>query len=278
MQFIAQKQTPLLPLLKQLFPESSMNTLRSWLEKERVMLDGIVVKKAQHLVQQGQALSIGQKAPFLDQGVKILYEDSHLTVIYKPEGLLSVATDFDQTISAHEILKRRFHNQKVYPVQRLDRETSGVMVFAYSENARDGLKALFEEHTIEREYLAIVEGVLTQKRGTWTSRLVEDSSYYVRSTRSRTGKLSTTHYEVVSETTTHTFLRFHLETGRKNQIRVHCKEAGHPIAGDQKYGAKTHLSKRLFLHAHKLGFVHPMTQELLTFTVPLPEAFHPLLR
>ena len=196
-------------------------------------------------------------------------------MVYKPEGLLSVATDSDLTISAHEILKRRTDGRMVYPVQRLDRETSGIMVFAYSEKARDGLKKLFHDHTIDREYSAIVEGVLKEKKGSWESYLKEDNNYVVKSTSSpEQGKWSVTHYEVLAETKTHSLMRFRLETGRKNQIRVHCKEAGHPIAGDKKYGAATNPASRLCLHACKLGFVHPVTELPLLFEVPLPEAFH----
>ncbi len=264
----------LLELLKQHFPDSSNNTLRTWLEKERILVDGRVVKKGSEVIQKGQIVTLGQKAVFIKGDMRILHEDAHLLVVYKPEGLLSVATDHDMTISAHEILKRRANGRMVYPVHRLDRETSGILVFAYSEKARDGLKKLFFDHSIDREYNAIVEGILPQKQGRWESYLKEDANFVVRSAKQ--GKLSITHYEVLAETKTHSLMRFRLETGRKNQIRVHCKEAGHPIAGDKKYGAATNPASRLCLHACRLGFVHPATQQPMHFEIPLPAAFDKL--
>ncbi|MBI2743238.1 MAG: RluA family pseudouridine synthase [Chlamydiales bacterium] len=273
------EEISLLELLKKQFPDSSNNTLKSWVEKERITVDGRVAKKSNQIVRVGETVEMGQKAHFINYDVRIFHEDAHLVVIYKPEGLLSVDTDTDATISAHEILKRRAPSPKVYPVQRLDRETSGIMVFAYTEAARDGLKKQFEEHSIEREYSAIIEGTLAEKKGVWKSYLKEDSNFFVRSTHSEDeGKLSVTHYEVVQEAKGRSLMRFRLETGRKNQIRVHCKEAGHPIAGDKKYGATTNPAKRLCLHACKLGFIHPITKQSHSFSIPLPDAFFKLFK
>lgn len=270
MEIVVEKDCTLFELLALNYPDSSKNTLRSWLEKERVAVEGKSVKKASHLVKKGERVSVGAKAAFLDQGIKVLFEDTHLVVLYKPEGLLSVATDFDNSWSVHAILKRRFHTQRVYPVHRLDRETSGVMVFTYTESARNGLKRQFEAHSIERSYVAIVEGIVKEKSGTWQSLLAEDSNYFVRS--SERGKLGITHFTVQEFGKDCTFLSFKLETGRKNQIRVHCKEAGHPIVGDKKYGS-TRSAERMCLHAEKLGFVHPVTEEKLSFTAPIPQSF-----
>jgi 23S rRNA pseudouridine1911/1915/1917 synthase len=273
------EQTTLLELLKKHFPDSSNNTLKSWVEKERFTIDGRVAKRTNIGLQKGQEVVFGQKAHFINYDVRIFHEDAHLVVIYKPEGLLSVATDNDLTISAHEILKRRAPSPKVYPVQRLDRETSGIMVFAYTEEARDGLKKQFEDHSIEREYSAIVEGILPEKSGVWKSYLVEDSNFFVRSIASpELGKESITHYEVVKESSKFSLMRFRLETGRKNQIRVHSKEAGHPIAGDKKYGATSNPAHRLCLHACKLGFTHPITGQVMSYSVPLPDSFFRLFK
>lgn len=279
MKMLVEEQISLLELLKKHFSDSSNNTLKSWVEKERITVDGRVAKKSNVILQKGQEVVFGQRAHFINYDVKIFHEDPHLVVIYKPEGLLSVATDTDLTISAHEILKRRAPSPKVYPVQRLDRDTSGIMVFAYTEEARDGLKKQFEDHSIEREYSAIVEGVLAEKSGVWKSYLVEDSNFFVRSTSSPAlGKESVTHYEVVKESKKFSLMRFRLETGRKNQIRVHSKEAGHPVAGDKKYGATSNPANRLCLHACKLGFTHPISGLKMSFSVPLPDAFFHLFK
>ncbi len=273
MQIIVDKDLSLLEGLALLSPESSKNTLRSWVEKERVFVNGKLVTKANHTVQGGQEISVGKKATFLKEGIKIIYEDNHCVVIDKPEGLLSVATDFEECTTAHCILKRRFNNQMVYPVHRLDRETSGIMVFAYSELAREHLKEKFKVHDIVREYIAIVEGHLTEKKGSWQSYLFEDETYRVKSVDPDRGKLAITHYEVISEHKHYSTLRLTLETGRKNQIRVHCKDAGHPIVGDKKYGSLKNPIRRLGLHAHKLGFRHPEKNKNLLFESVIPEVF-----
>lgn len=276
MKIICEEEISLLEILQKLYPDSSKSTLRGWLAKERVCVEGKVVRIPSHLVKRGESVEIGQKVQFLRGEIRLLYEDAHLVVIVKPEGLLSVATDFRKHC-AHAILKRR-SERKVYPVQRLDRETSGVMVFAYTQSTREGLQAQFKAHTVEREYAGIVEGLLPEKKGSWKSHLVEDADYFVQSSRSPDeGKFSVTHYNVMKENKSHTLIRFRLETGRKNQIRVHSTEAGHPIAGDEKYGAKTNPAKRLCLHAYKLGFIHPVTEKKMQFEIPLPDVFYKLM-
>jgi 23S rRNA pseudouridine1911/1915/1917 synthase len=273
MRFTTPKSLTLLEALSLLSPESSKNTLRTWIEKERVLVDGKLAKQANLLVNEGQEVTVGNRTRFVDD-IKILFEDEHLVVLDKPEGLLSVAADFDKERTVHCILKRRFNAQRVYPVHRLDRETSGVMVFAYSEQAKEGLKNLFFTHDVEREYSAIVEGKLQDSKGTWESFLAEDEAYFVRSIKNpEIGKKAITHYEVISESKRFSFLKLRLETGRKNQIRVHCKDAKHPIIGDKKYGSNV-KAPRMCLHASKLGFVHPVKKKMIRFTSPVPEVFY----
>lgn len=268
MKLEVQEKTPLLEILQRLSPDSSKNTLKSWVEKGRVTVDGCVVSQWNRDILKGQEVAVGQRVSFADEGVKILYEDGHLIVIDKPEKLLSVATDSEAERTAHSILKRR-SSRMVYPVHRLDRDTSGVMVFAYTEQAREKLKDNFADHTIDREYYGLVEGVLKPRKGTWKSILAEDDVFFVKS--SSTGKLAITHYELCGVKNRLSVVRFKLETGRKNQIRVHASEAGHPIVGDKKYGSKINRYKRLCLHAHILGFKHPITGKNMSFTSPLPQ-------
>jgi 23S rRNA pseudouridine1911/1915/1917 synthase len=148
------------------------------------------------------------------------------------------------------------------------------MVFAYTQSAREALQAQFQAHSIDRTYVGIVEGILPEKKGSWQSYLIEDPDYFVRS--ANVGKLSITHYEVIREMRKLSLMRFKLETGRKNQIRVHCSEAGHPLTGDEKYGAKTNFAKRLCLHASKLGFIHPTSGKKMEFEIPVPDVFDKL--
>jgi tRNA pseudouridine32 synthase/23S rRNA pseudouridine746 synthase/23S rRNA pseudouridine1911/1915/1917 synthase len=150
------------------------------------------------------------------------------------------------------------------------------MLFARTEAARDQLKDMFEKHDLERTYIGIVEGVLdAEKEGTWSAYVYEDGNYVVHATTDPSrGALAVTHYTIERSDMRSTWLRMELETGRKNQIRVHCQLAGHPIVGDRKYGAKTNPIKRLCLHAHSLAFKHPITQKPMRFISPIPQAFY----
>jgi tRNA pseudouridine32 synthase/23S rRNA pseudouridine746 synthase/23S rRNA pseudouridine1911/1915/1917 synthase len=268
MKTTVEKERPILEVLQKLSPDSSKNTLKSWVEKGRVTVNGCVVPKWHGTFKRGQEVAIGQRAAFTDRGLKILYEDAHLVVIDKPSGLLSVVTTTETPNTAHGILKQHA-GRMVYPVHRLDRDTSGVMVFVYTEEARAVMKEKFIKHTIEREYYGLVEGVLKPRKGTWESLLAKDS--FVET--SEEGKLAITHYELVDVRKGISTVRFKLETGRKNQIRVHASEAGHPIVGDKKYGATVNRYQRLCLHAHVLGFTHPITGKPMRFTSPLPSFF-----
>jgi len=259
----------LLEILLLLSPESSKTTLRSWIERGRVLVDGKIVTSSKQEIKKGQQVCLSPRSLFLREGVKVLYEDKDLVVIEKPANLLSVDKDTGSEPSVHALLKRRFHHQRVYPVHRLDRDVSGVMVFAYSESARDSLKKTFEKHEISRVYIAIVQGHLEKVSGKWENSLVEDKNYHVHVNDQ--GQLAITHFEVIGKTKKLTALRLKLETGRKNQIRVQCAHAGHPILGDVKYGGVS--SERLFLHAHLLEFNHPLKNKKFSFVSPLPTPF-----
>lgn len=269
----------LLNALASLFPDSSKSTLRSWISSGRIFVDQAQVKNAKSMVFKDQIISIGQKARLVENHFPILYSDQFLVVIDKPEGLLSVSTAFEKSETAFAYLKRKYHPRPVYVVHRLDQETSGVMVFALTEKCLELLKSTFEKHTIERRYAAIIEGVLPEKKGTWESYLYENSNYVVRVTQDPSeGELAITHYEVkATYRSAYSWLNLKLETGKKNQIRVHCQHAGHPVVGDKKYGATRNPLKRLGLHAHLLSFKHPITGKLMHFKSPIPESFYKLL-
>lgn len=278
MKYIVEDELPLLDALAKLSPESSKTTLRSWLKDGRVTVDGDVVKLGNTLVHKEQVIALGAKPKIIGGSIRILYEDKHLVVIDKPEGLLSVAAAFEKGETAHAFLKQRYHPQRVHVVHRLDQDTSGVMVFALSETARDALKDIFERHAIQRVYTAIVEGMLTPDKGTWECYLYEDANYVVHATDDPgRGELAITHYLVKKQSKRNSWLELRLETGKKNQIRVHCQQAGHPIAGDKKYGAQTSPIKRMCLHANLLAFEHPVTGKEMSFESAVPETFHRIL-
>ncbi len=272
MKYTAEDSQPLFDVLSKMAPDSSKSSLRSWLKKGRVLVNGKVRKIGSQPVDKGQVVSLKGKSK--SEGIKILYSDRHIVVIDKPTGILSVATPYEKGKTAHAFLKEVHRPQKVFPVHRLDRETSGAMVFALTEEARDHLKKQFEKHSIVRQYFAIVEGRMTEKKGTWKSRLSEDKNYKVYTTKDpKKGKMAITHYSVVKSTNKTSYLQLNLETGKKNQIRVHCNDSGHPVVGDKKYGPSHMPARRLLLHAQYLEFTHPISGKTMSFTSPLPKEF-----
>lgn len=274
MKYTTEENQSLLEALAKLSPESSQTTRRSWLKDGRITVDGEVVRVGSTPVRKGQTVVLGAKSRVIGGNIRIIYEDKHFVIIDKPEGMLSVSTAFEKKETAHALLKEKYRPQRVHVVHRLDQDTSGVMLFALTEEARDQMKKLFEKHEIERAYTAIVEGVMEQEKGIWECYLYEDGNYVVHPTDDEeNGELAITHYAVKGRNRRHTQLELKLETGKKNQIRVHCQMAGHPIVGDKKYGAKSSHSKRLCLHAHLLAFVHPVTHKKVRFESPLPETF-----
>lgn len=278
MQYIALSDGSLLEILVELFPHSSKNTLRSWIKEGRVEIDQIPAKNASLKVLKDQCITVGKRKKIIQPDIPILYEDRDLVIIDKPSGLLSVAAAFEKEDTLHALLKEHYRPRKVFVVHRLDQETSGVMVFALNQEASDRLKNLFESHAIERAYTAIIEGELPVPNGTWKSYQYEDSQYMVHETSDKTkGRLAVTHYHTLSSSKRYSLLELRLETGRKNQIRVHCQSAGHSVVGDKKYGAKSNSLKRLCLHAHLLAFQHPFSKKEMRFESPVPEEFYRLI-
>ena len=253
MQIKSSEKISLIDLLQKLSPDSSKNTLRLWVEKGRVTVDGQPAKRANQWVLEGQEVFVGTKPKFLRSELKIVYEDEDLVVIDKPAGLLSVATDLEKERTVHAILKRRFHNRMVYPIHRLDQETSGLLVFAYTTKARDHLKEQLEKRSMHREYQALVHG--HPGSGTWRCFLAEDVRLRVHVANH--GKEAVTHFEILQKRGECSLLKLKLETGRKHQIRVQAAHYGYPIVGDPKYGIPEDAGKTLQLRAVALSFSHP---------------------
>lgn len=260
--------------LQKHFPGSSNNSVRLWLKQGRVLVNDQIVKNGEMLISTDVKISLSSRKHRMQANVPIIYEDNHFVVIDKPSGLLSVSTAFDKQRTAHAYLKKYYPSKKVYVVHRLDQETSGIMLFALTEDAFLKFKKMFEVHDIERAYIAVIEGTLKKNAGTWESYLYEDPNYYVHSSlRPSKGQQAITHFKVLARSTNYSKLMLHLETGRKNQIRVHCQQAGHPISGDKKYGGHTNPLGRLCLHACLLAFEHPITRKKMKFESPDPFNF-----
>jgi RluA family pseudouridine synthase len=275
----------LLEALQQRFPDSSKTTLRQLLQNGRVRVNGAVEKDAKVAIEADDLLDIAPKAAThraLPPGVSILHEDDDVIVVLKPNGLLTVATERERENTLQAGLNRYIAGagrERIHVVHRLDRETSGVLVFARNFAAREALKEQFAAHSVDRMYVAIVEGAIDPPHGTIRSNLLEGRDLRMRSVDQHPdAKLAVTHYRTIEAKGGYAMLEVTLETGRKNQIRAQLAEAGHPVAGDQFYGANTNPLDRLGLHAKLLGFTHPSTGKRLSFTAPLPHAFRDLFR
>ncbi|MBA3722447.1 MAG: RluA family pseudouridine synthase [Parachlamydiaceae bacterium] len=279
MKHIATADLTILDALTQFYPQSSKTTLRSWIKEGRVCVDGLYLKNTNLTVYKGQEILIGQKKKYIADRIPILYEDAEFVVIDKPTGLLSVSTDFEKNDTAHALLKDFYKPRKIYVVHRLDQDTSGVMLFAFGEQSGERLKKIFAAHDIDRSYTAIVEGTMASKSGTWKNYLYEDEGYVVHITDDpEKGEEAITHYKILASNKRYTWIAVTLETGKKNQIRVHCQAAGHPIVGDKKYGSKHNPIKRLALHANSLAFEHPSSHKKMYFESSIPQEFQKLVK
>ena len=248
------------------FPDSSKRTLLNWIKFGRILVEGKPVCKPQHLLEEGKTYTIKDKHKEIF-GITILYKDEHIIVIDKPAGLLSVPAP-NGAPSALQLLSKHYKTKNIFAVHRIDQGTSGVMIFVWGQEAQRRFDPIFAEHRLQREYIAIVEGNIPQDAGTWKSHLKELESYDVIVDPS--GKEAITHYKVVKRSKNFSYLRLTLETGKKHQIRVHCKEAVCPILGDSRYGQP---NTRLFLHAQKLKFKHPFTNKEMDFCSSAPPIF-----
>ena len=223
--------------------------------------------------------STGRHQP---QGLAILYEDKDILVVDKSPGLLTVSTERGETRTAYyrltDYVRKGYakSRNRIFIVHRLDRDASGILVFAKTAEAKECLQRRWEE--TEKRYLAVVHGKLARKTGTLSTYLVENKAHLVHSTPdARKGKLSHTQYRVLKETDAFSLLEINLLTGRKHQIRVHFAEIGHPVVGDKKYGEKGGEHKRLALHALSISFTHPYSDRRVAFETPIPGYFNSLV-
>lgn len=219
---------------------------------------------------------------FLARGLDLLYEDLDILVVNKPAGLLTMGTEREKSRTAYAALTDYVRKgdaksrTRIFIVHRLDKETSGVLVFAKNEAAKIGLQSRWEE--TKKRYLAVVHGTCARHSETITSYLAENSAHAVYSTSSaKVGKFSQTAYTVLKETKGLTLLDVELLTGRKHQIRVQLAERGHPVVGDKRYGRADRAHTRLALHARSLSFRHPFSGDELTFEAQAPPLFKALV-
>ena len=266
--------------LAHLLATASGKTRKQLLATGRIRVNGEVVKRADAPLAAGDVVEVAPRTSgaSLPRGLALVYEDDDVIVVDKPAGLLTIATERERERTAYAYLMARAHARRpparIFVVHRLDRGASGLLVFATSAEVKRQLQAQFAAHTVERTYLAVVEGRLAAPEGTITDRLVDDAAGRVRAThRSDRGRTAVTRWRRLRAGTHHTLLEVRLETGRRNQIRVHLAGRGHPVAGDAVYGSRTDPIGRLALHAHVIGFDHPRTGTRLRFVSPAPGGF-----
>lgn len=272
---------------------TSRNNVKSLLTRRQVLVNGRVVtqydfplakddevKIAKTSVQGGETLRRETAKPVKkrepSRAVKILYEDEDLIAIDKPAGLLSVESDKETDCAygyVSEYLQAGGKNVRAYILHRIDKETSGVLVFAKNPKIHSMLKMRWNEYVTAREYYAVAEGTFEKKEDTVVSYLKENANNMMYSTQDPTGQKAVTHYTVEKENGTYSLLKVAIDTGRKNQIRVHLKSLGHSVVGDEKYGHTKDPLKRLGLHASKLEFTHPLTKQTVTIVSPVPASF-----
>lgn len=277
--------TTLLPFLLASLKGKSRNNVKSLLSRRLVAVDGVPVSQFDTPLSPGQQVAIlASSAPKADPlPFPILYEDEHLIVVNKPAKLLSVASDKEKVRTAYHMVtdyvKSRRVDDRIFVLHRLDRDTSGVLMFARDPETKELFQSKWNEIITRRGYLAVVEGAPKPDRDTIRSFLVETDTHLSFSGAPGKGaKEAITSYQVVKAGNGYALLDISIETGRKNQIRVHMKEKGCPVAGDKQYGARTNPIGRLCLHANELSFTHPATGEPVTFRAKMPRDFNRVFR
>ncbi|MDQ6419594.1 RluA family pseudouridine synthase [Paenibacillus sp. LHD-117] len=285
-QYTVKEPTELLLFLLHKQAKLGRNSVKAILARGQVSVNDKVVKEYNYPLQPGQTVIIRkdrvvEEAPLI--GLTILHEDEDIIVIQKNAGLLSIASAQETEMTAYRQLmshvRAKDPGSRVFVVHRLDRDTSGIMMFAKSEKVQQLLQNDWQDAVKERTYVALVEGKVKKPEGTISSWLRESSTLKMYSSqRPNDGQHAVTHYKTIQSSSSFTLLEVQLETGRKNQIRVHMEDIGHPIVGDKKYGSKSKALNRLGLHARVLAFVHPSTGQPMRFETEIPKAFLALIR
>jgi 23S rRNA pseudouridine1911/1915/1917 synthase len=268
-------------LLKFLYQKVGKGKVKVLLKNHLVKVNNEEITQYNHPLHPGDRVEVNfetkaEERRFRD--ISIVYEDEDIIVIDKHAGILSISTAKENTRTAFRIVsdhvKRENPDNRIFIVHRLDRDTSGLMMFAKNEDVKITLQDNWHELVTERMYLALVEGKPEPWGGTITSYLHESKALIVYSSDDpESGQKAITHYKILKSKKNFALLRVWLETGKKNQIRVHLRDLGHPIVGDEKYGSEIDPIGRLGLHAWVLNFKHPVTGVLMEFKTAIPRKF-----
>ena len=282
---VVTEKTTLMPFMISTLPQKSRDNIKSLLRNRQVLVNGEPVSQFNHELQPGDTVVIStarHTGGLMARNMRLVYEDEHLIVIDKNAGLLSMASDNEKYLTAYNILSTYVKSQKpsnrIFIVHRLDRDTSGLMMFARSEKVQSLLQRDWKRNVTARTYVALVEGVVTEPEGVIKSYIYESKALVMHSTPDpKRGDLAVTRFRLMKSGSEYSLLEITLETGKKNQIRLHMQEMGHSIAGDRKYGALSSPIGRLGLHASVLAFIHPVTGREMRFESRVPAKFRRLV-
>lgn len=278
-------ETELLDFLFETHPGQSKNSIKSLLSNRHVTIDGSPVTQFNLKLYKGDTLII-YKQPVRKvtrSRLPIIYEDENIIVINKPSGLLSIASDNEKSSTAYRMLsdyvQQKDKHNRVFVVHRLDEDTSGVLMIAKNKKTQELYQDSWNDLVSKRGYYAIVDGVLKNKQGTITSYLKKNAQNMMYSSKKKgDGQYSITHYKVIKENDKYSLLDVNIDSGRKNQIRVHLGDIGHHVIGDDKYGNPSNPIKRLGLHAYELDVKDPYTGKIFKFKAPMPKEFETLFK
>ncbi|MBQ8047072.1 MAG: RluA family pseudouridine synthase [Prevotella sp.] len=283
--YVATENAPLLEwLLKNL--KGTKNKIKATLQGQGVRVNGKTVTRFDFPIEVGMKIAVSKskknQETFKNRYVKIVYEDPYLVVIEKNIGILSMAAGHS-SLNVKKVLDDYFRKSgqkcRAHVVHRLDRDTSGLLIYAKDMEAEQILEHNWREIVYDRRYVAVVSGEMEEDEGTIASWLKDNSAYITYSSPvDNGGKYAVTHFRTLKRTPEHSLVEYKLETGRKNQIRVHSADIGHPVCGDIKYGNGYDPAGRLCLHAYVLSFWHPITSERMDFETPIPSSFSKLFK
>ena len=279
--YVVNEQKPLLEWLLENVKESRTK-IKATLQGRGIKVNGKTVTQFDFQLEPGMKVAVSKtkrnQQSFKSRYVKIVYEDQWLIVVEKNIGILSMAAGHS-SLNVKSVLDDYFKKCTAHVVHRLDRDTSGLMVYAKDMETEQILEHNWHQIVYDRRYVAVVSGEMEQDEGTIQNWLKDNKAYVTYSSPvDNGGKLAITHFHVLDRTTEHSLVEYKLETGRKNQIRVHSADMGHPVCGDTKYGNGDDPIHRLCLHAWLLCFSHPRTGEPMEFETPVPTAFRQLFK
>jgi len=283
--YIVDRDAELLPWLLETLQRESRSKVKATLQGNGIKVNGKRVTQFNYPLKAGMKVSVSKSKKndaFKSRYLKIVYEDRHLVVVEKNVGILSMAAGHS-SLNVKTVLDDYFRRTRqrctAHVVHRLDRDTSGLMIYAKDIEVERLLEQDWHHIVYDRRYVAVVSGEMEEDGGTVANWLKDNKAYVTYSSPiDNGGKYAVTHFHTLKRTVEHSLVEFRLETGRKNQIRVHCADMGHPVCGDTKYGNGDDPLGRLCLHAYVLCFYHPITHRRMEFEMPIPPLFRHLFK